>query len=836
VSTLTVAESMGFDNPGSVWTRNRLLLTVGAVAAAAVVLIGLAVADDVGQRSPHSWQLVFTVIALMVADSALIHIRTGHDAESVTFAEAMLAVALVLLPWSFLLPVAGLSVTIAHTLRGRPFVKTVFNAASFVVGTSIACGVIALGHVGYLSTIGPMDVAIIAAALVLFWLWNGTATAAVVGISAQRPIRSVHAAGFAFRTLVGAGNIVAGLAIVVLARWAPPALAVLPPILFLLFVVYRGYLGASRDCELWRKLELATKEMTQLDETAVTDAVLRHAVDLFQADWAELVIPDHDGRPRTFSHPPAGSEGAPFRLLAAETCAVARLGDPDGDLGTLRIGLAPQVRLSKREMQALTTYARTVSTTVTNARLHDAVRRQAAHAAYEAAHDALTGLPNRSLLLSRAADALIDAEHAGTNVALLLLDLDHFKEINDTLGHAAGDLLLRHIAARLPDAVPSEATIARFGGDEFAILLPDLRGVLSVALAAEKLLGVLAEPVTFEGMRLSIEGSLGIACYPTDGNTVEELLQRADVAMYQAKDDRGSWRLYDAARDESSLDRMALVAELRTAMENDELVTYFQPQVDVATGEISGYEALIRWQHPERGLLGPREFVSVAEHSGLVRSFALQVLDRAIAECAGWHEDGHQASVAVNLSARNLLDRQLAGDVDRVLRRHGLPSSALVLEITETTMMSELEVVEDVLSSLRRLGVRLSVDDFGTGYSSLALLQRIAVNEVKIDRSFVSNMLGSPNDLAIVRATIELAHNLGLRVVAEGVESAALCDALAGLGCDVVQGYHLGVPAPASDVRAALSTARTLGSFADQVPEQRRPRLAVLGGAGSALQ
>jgi EAL domain-containing protein (putative c-di-GMP-specific phosphodiesterase class I) len=293
--------------------------------------------------------------------------------------------------------------------------------------------------------------------------------------------------------------------------------------------------------------------------------------------------------------------------------------------------------------------------------------------------------------------------------------------------------------------------------------------------------------------------------------------------------------LYDAERDESSVNRMALVAELRTAMEADELVTYFQPQIDLDSGTISGYEALIRWRHPERGLLGPRDFVSVAEHSGLVRAFTLHVLDRAVAECASWHQEGMRVSVAVNLSARNLLDQQLAPDVDRVLRRHGLPSSSLILEITETTMMSELEVVEDVLSSLRRLGVRLSVDDFGTGYSSLALLQRVAVNEVKIDRSFVSNMLGSPNDLAIVRATIELAHNLGLQVVAEGVESAALCDELAVLGCDAAQGYYLGVPVPASDVRAALSGSSS-AAVAEATPMQRRPQLAVLGGTGTDPQ
>ncbi|MFL6239264.1 MAG: putative bifunctional diguanylate cyclase/phosphodiesterase [Actinomycetes bacterium] len=815
--------------PGSAWARHRLVVTVGAATAVATALVVVGIGYDIGRQGPRGWQLVATVVALMVADSALIDVRTGHDAESVTFAEAMLAVSLLLVPWSFLLPLAGMCVAIAHSLRGRALIKTMFNAASFVIGTALASLVISFGHVEPLRDIGAADVAVVALAVFVFWVWNGAATARVVSLAAHRPIREIYCKAFALRSVVGIGNLIAGLGIVVLARWSPPALAVLPPILVLLYVVYRGYLSATRDVELWRQLEIATKEITQLDERAVADAVLRNAVELFQADWAELVIPDEEGRPKTYSEPKSSASGRPFQILSAETCAVARLGGPDGDLGVLRLGVAPQVRLSRREMQALTTYARTVTTTLINVRLHEAVRRQAAHAAHEASHDALTGLPNRSLLLARAREALVAAQENGSNVALLLLDLDHFKEINDTLGHAAGDILLRHVADRLRTAVPEEATIARFGGDEFAVLMPGLRGVLAVALAAEKLLGALSEPVAFEGMRLSIEGSMGVACYPADGDTVEELLQRSDVAMYQAKDDRGAWRLYDAERDESSLDRIALVAELRTAMERDELVTYFQPQINLDTGTIAGYEALIRWRHPQRGLLSPRDFVAVAEHSGLVRSFALHVLDRAIAECAGWQRDGAPVSVAVNLSARNLLDRQLSSDVSRVLRRHGVEASSLVLEITETTMMSELEVVEEVLASLRTLGVRLSVDDFGTGYSSLALLQRVAVNEVKIDRAFVANMLTSASDMAIVRATVELAHNLGLQVVAEGVESAALCDALASLGCDLAQGYHLGVPAPASDVGAAL---RTTGTTTERVPGQRRPRLAVLGGTG----
>jgi EAL domain-containing protein (putative c-di-GMP-specific phosphodiesterase class I) len=321
---------------------------------------------------------------------------------------------------------------------------------------------------------------------------------------------------------------------------------------------------------------------------------------------------------------------------------------------------------------------------------------------------------------------------------------------------------------------------------------------------AARLLDVLAQPVTFDGLRLSIEGSVGVACYPQDASSFDELLRRADVALYQAKMSRGSFSHYRVDRDESSLHRLALAAELRTALAEDQFVVHFQPQFDLTTARPVGAEALVRWQHPLRGLLAPAAFVSAAEHSGLVRDFTMMVLEKAVAECASWTGDGAAMTVAVNLSARNLLDSELSLDVGRVLLRHGLRPERLILEITETTMMSELDVVEEVLGALRTMGVQLSVDDFGTGYSSLAFLQRVAVNEVKIDRSFVAGMAGSDSDRALVRATVQLAHSLGARAVGEGVEDEVLAEELRALGCDFAQGYHLGRPMPADQLRTVL--------------------------------
>ena len=420
-----------------------------------------------------------------------------------------------------------------------------------------------------------------------------------------------------------------------------------------------------------------------------------------------------------------------------------------------------------------------------------------------------------------------DAER-GTQSALLIVDLDHFKEINDTLGHATGDLLLSQVGQRISAAVPQADAVCRLGGDEFAVLLGGVaRAEDADALAAE-LLRVLAEPAVFDGLRLSVEGSVGIACAPQDATSFDELLKRADVALYQAKDTRGAFAHYDAERDESSLHRLALAAELRAALAEDQLVVHFQPQYELRTRTLIGAEALVRWQHPERGLLPPSEFISAVEHSGLIRTFTLTVLEKAIAEAAAWSGSGRPMSVAVNLSARNLLDRELPADVARVLQRHGLAAERLVLEITETTMMSELDVVEDVLAQLRRLGVELSVDDFGTGYSSLAFLQRVRVNEVKVDRSFVAGLADSASDRALVRATVQLAHSLGARAVGEGVEDEALAGVLRELGCDYGQGYHLGRPMPADDLRALLGMQPATAPVPVEPGPQRRLRSVVV--------
>jgi diguanylate cyclase (GGDEF)-like protein len=412
-----------------------------------------------------------------------------------------------------------------------------------------------------------------------------------------------------------------------------------------------------------------------------------------------------------------------------------------------------------------------------------------------ALHDGLTGLPNRTSFL-RALQRAIDRVAPGRSVAVLLVDLNRFKEINDSLGHHTGDLLLREVGPRLEAAAPDGATVARLGGDEFAVVLSEVADDQDALGVAGRMSQELGRPIELDGITVHVEAAVGIALHPQHGDDVAGLLQRADVAMYDAKQAHSPATVYDPAHDPSSADRLRLLGELRRALDEEELVLHYQPKLIPATGEVVGVEALVRWQHPERGLLAPGEFLPWAEHTGLIRPLTHWVLETALRQTRIWAEDGLELPVAVNLSVANLLDASLPHDVARLLGRTGAKPSALQLELTESVLMSDPLRALDVLRQLRSMGVQLSIDDYGTGYSSLSYVKRLPVSELKIDRSFVGTMTRVPDNDAIVRSTIELAHSLGLRVVAEGVEDEDVRHALAEADCDVAQGFLWARPLP----------------------------------------
>jgi diguanylate cyclase (GGDEF)-like protein/PAS domain S-box-containing protein len=433
--------------------------------------------------------------------------------------------------------------------------------------------------------------------------------------------------------------------------------------------------------------------------------------------------------------------------------------------------------------------------------IHDITERKRAEEALEhqAMHDGLTGLPNRLVLQDRLTQAIRMADRDGRPFALLVIDLDHFKDVNDSLGHLAGDQLLQEVAWRLRQTLRNSDTVARLGGDEFAVVLPDA-DVSAATLSAEKVVEALGASLVLEGHEVAVGASVGIVVYPENGSDSDTLLRRADVAMYVAKQTRGGYVLYSSDQDHSSTERLTLVGALRRAIADGELILHYQPKVDLRSGEVAGVEALVRWQHPHQGLIPPDRFIPLAEQTGLIRPLTRWVLNSALRQTRAWHDDGLMLTVAVNLSAHDLQDADLPRHVSELLDRWSLGAEWLKLELTESALMADPTQALQVLTALCELGVRIAIDDFGTGYSSLGYLKRLPAHELKIDRTFVADMAETERDHVIVRSTIDLGHNLGLAAVAEGVEDQRTLDLLSGLGCDLAQGFFLSRPLPADKV------------------------------------
>ncbi|GAA3750668.1 diguanylate cyclase (GGDEF)-like protein [Spinactinospora alkalitolerans] len=423
---------------------------------------------------------------------------------------------------------------------------------------------------------------------------------------------------------------------------------------------------------------------------------------------------------------------------------------------------------------------------------------------HQANHDELTGLANRKLLILRTQEALSDAQPRKQRVGLLLLDLDRFKEVNDTLGHPTGDRLLQNVAHRLTHSVRPGDLVARLGGDEFAVLLPQVRDAASAREVAARLRVALAEPMRLDGMDFDLEASVGIALYPNHAPDFELLMQRADVAMYVAKERRTGVELYAPHKDRNSTARLSLFSELRRALIENELEMFYQPKVSLNEHRAVGLEALVRWRHPQRGILPPEEFVPLVEQSYLMRSFTHEVIEQTLPQIARWWAEGIELPVAINLSARELLDPTLPEIVAAGLRRHGVPPHALQLEISERVMVTEVDAITPTILALSDLGVSLSLDDFGTGYFTLARLNGLPVQEIKIHESFVRGVVDNPDGRVIVGSAIDLVGTLRMRAVAEGVETARVAETVRAMGCYAAQGRYFTPPLEAAAVTGWL--------------------------------
>ncbi len=451
---------------------------------------------------------------------------------------------------------------------------------------------------------------------------------------------------------------------------------------------------------------------------------------------------------------------------------------------------------------------------------------------HQAMHDSLTGLPNRVLFQKRLTEAIDAARTREERIAVMLMDLDHFKEVNDTLGHHFGDQLLKEIGPRLSTVLRDGDMMARLGGDEFGVLLPDLPDDEVAFSIAGRLLEELAVPVSVEGLALDVAGSLGIAIFPTHGQSAESLLRRADVAMYSAKEAGGGYETYTQRMDQHNPARLTLVSQVRPALEREEFEMYFQPKVRLNDGRVAGAEALIRWNHPERGLVAPDEFIPLVEKTVLLGPMTSYVMEHVMRQWRAWADQGMAIPIAINLSPRSLLDRNLPEEAAALLERFDMPASFLRMELTENFLMSDSGRSNAVLDGISEVGISLSIDDFGTGYSSLGYLKRLPIDEIKIDRSFVMDMHADGDDYMIVRATVDLGKNLGLRVVAEGVEDRETFDRLADFGCDEAQGYYISRPMPLEEFDRWLSV-RTPDAI---VHEGAAARTDVKGPVGGRLR
>lgn len=741
---------------------------------------------------------------IAVATMVKARVRIRSTTHSITWNEAAIVVGVAVAPASWVVLCTAAGVAVAFAVLRLPAIKMAFSIGkNALVAAGAGLTLVALDWAWppsrLIDLVGPVALAYLTATLL-----DEIIAIPVIAIASGSSVRQQFRANWDLRGVGSALRFLVAVCTLLLLRADPRLLVAVPPLVLSLHLAYSTRIRSRTEQQAWQRLARTTDALNVVDLDNVLTTAVTQAAELFSADEVEIELRDGGRTVRggtggiTFD----GPSGTPTDVDGTIVPTPLEGHDRSADIGVLRLRFRGPVQLSEREQYTLRTFASALCTAVRNAQAYAELARVADEHAYAAAHDALTGLANRRHLLDQGTEHL-SARHADGVTALVLIDLNHFKEVNDTLGHAAGDQVLVQVAERLRGAAQGGDLVARLGGDEFAVLLRGLPAPAVAAHRAEALLATLHEPFELDGMRISVEASGGISAAPASGG-MAELLRRADVAMYQAK--RAGQRIstYAPTRDTADLGRLTLGGDLPRAVADHEFVVNFQPIVDLGTGEVTSVEALARWHHPTHGMIDPLRFLEAVERSGLLPAFAEAILDQALIAAASWRDAGFDVPVAVNVSPRSLLDARFPGSVLARLRAHDLPPDRLVLELTETLTLSQLDVVDRVLSRLREEGVRLALDDFGTGYSSLSLLSRIPVHELKIDRSFVTTMESSAEAAAVIRSTLDLGRSLDLDVVAEGVESEPQRRALWELGCAAGQGHLFARPMPAGTLLAAL--------------------------------
>ncbi len=823
-------------------SRPRTLLAAGSLAG---IIAGLYVADLSKVRSAGGdrlalWPLV--ALGIWATDTHPVRIRNRKISMSVGLSEIPVMVGIVFLRPLLTLAAVACGYVVANAQQRRPLLKNLVHSAVYLVAVGGGT-VVYYRWLGRASPVGGHGWLVSAGTVALITVVQLFLVLLVMGV-VDRRYRRVPLVRVSIQAGVYIGVCTAGALVAISLVWVNTwGIALFVAIAVATNLAYRATVTSGQRYANLEKLYDFTRHMSGLTEGRdVMAQVLEESRALLSASRAELVVPlerplenlalrctlEGDGDARFEDGALlsrldllAGERGPLLLEARSEDVAVAGAMNERGLREAL---IAPLQReepaagyllvadrayqhegFKPADLRFFETLAANAGVALRSSELLEQLRREVSVRQHQAYHDTLTGLPNRVMFTERLAETLSGGGPG--KVAVMFIDLDGFKEVNDTLGHVTGDAILREVAHRLTPFSGRDDLVARLGGDEFALLLATAPDDIDIEAAADQVLATVKRPLAVEGLLLDVRASIGVAVSPERGRhrDATNLMRHADVAMYLAKAAGGGVRFYDPAEDRSTLRRLTLATELRRAIEKEGLEVWYQPVVKLGTGEVLGCEALLRWSHDQFGPIAPVEFIPVAESAGLIDPLTWWVLDQALAQLATWRQFLPELSVAVNLSARSLTSPDVPERVERSLLRSGLTAEALTLELTESSMMADPLVSQKAMHNLRDLGVNLSIDDYGTGFSSLSRLKDLPFKELKIDRSFVKEMMHDKGDEAIVRSTIELARSLGRTVTAEGVEDKHTLDELARLGCHAAQGYYLARPLPAPECETWLT-------------------------------
>lgn len=793
-------------------------------AALTLVAAGLTALTAIRAEEPlGEWQLalVFAVL-FVVADTVRLEFEVRRHGFAANLAEIPLLLGLFFLP-----PVTLLAIRVAVRLllqlrHGYAPVKLAFNVALLAASTAVASLIVVLA--GPLSSDEPSTWLVLVAAVMASILVSFAGVMGVITLVQGRMTPSEIVATAIPGFIVAPMNAIVGLTVLVIINQGPWSFALLIGLIGIFGIAYRSYARSMNQRRTLTSIYELTRAISETPhDGTLPDVLLARVRELLQAEYATLWLPARGRHPEVLlsSRPDdkglldyAGAPDA-FRKRAVELGETIAAGQQLGDeplrvelreagikdaivvplkagsaaIGTLEVAgrLGDLKHFGEADVRLLEAVAAHAAVAVENNRLVDRLR-------FDAYHDALTGLPNRRRMIQALDDAVRVRTH-GEVVAVLMFDVDGLRDVNDSLGHAAGDRLVAEVATRLRAIAPPAALVGRVGGDEFVVMLREASAEAAVALAGS-LRSQLQDPMTIGTLTLDVDAAAGVALHPDHGSDPAMLLQRADVATHAAKSAPLGVQLFDPALESRSVRRLGLAGDLRRALDNGDLEVFFQPKVSLPDRRLVGVECLARWEHATHGTVAPEDFVAVAEHTGQLGRLTEFVLQEGLRRARQWVDAGRPLSVAVNLSPRTLHDPDFAGRVDDLLQQYGVAPDRLTLEITEDGVVEDIDRHLPTLQRLYELGVRLAVDDFGTGYSSLSYLRRLPVHEVKVDRSFVQGMATDPGDLAIVRAVVDISRHFGLTVVAEGVESELTLDLLDEIGCDIGQGFLFSRPLP----------------------------------------